>query len=123
MPTLEDSVRAKLYRRFIDENPSTIIIERGQRVKTAAGGYVWIKTGDVAPQVGRLIYSGNKGDKVTRILPDGAILVITHTLVFMPGADVERLDKFTLDGRSYLIAAVARVPTWRVACEVGRRDG
>lgn len=119
--TLTDTLRGRLYQSFIDDHPATIVLQRSPITKSTAGGKLKGAPVNQAAQVGRLIYSGNKGDNVQRTLPDGNVLVITHTLVFMPGANVERFDEFDLDGNHYVITAVARVPDWRVSCEVGRQ--
>lgn len=122
MPTIQESLRTKVFQAFIDDNPSTIVLQRSARVSDGAGG--WIDQAPVAQaaQECRIIYSGNKGDNMERILPDGSVLVITHRVVFMPGANVQRYDWFLHEGDKFFIGNVARVPTWRVACEAGRHS-
>ena len=122
MSVIETQLRAKVFQRFIDENPIAVTLMRSARVKTTAGGWSELPPVAQAAQTGRLIYSGNKGDNVERTLADGSVLVITHRLVFMPGANVQRGDYFDHDGHRYRVGWVSSTPDWRVACEVGRSD-
>lgn len=117
--SLTDEVHYKITEAFIDDNSNDIILERRERIQTTAGGFKWQKVADLAPQKGRIVVSAQRGDAVSRTLPDGNILDISATLIFLPGADVQRGDLFLYDGERWAVGRVARVPDWRVSCEVG----
>lgn len=118
--SIAESMHDANTEAFIRENPSAIRITRRKKVATTAGGFTWEQDGDpIIPQVGRLVFSANKGDNIQRTLPDGQIVDVTATLVMMNDADVEVGDLFQYDGDDWLVAQKSTVPTWRISCEVG----
>ena len=117
--TITDDVHAKITSAFIDENPTEIVFTRRKRVNTSAGGKTWATDAVLQAQTGRMVFSSNKGDNVSRIRAEGATVDPTATLVFVAGADVQAGDTFLYDSSDWLVKSVARVPAYRTSCEVG----
>lgn len=119
MSTVAERTHEKITEAFIDDNPADIVLTRRKRVQTTAGGFVWVDVDPLLAQKGRMVFSSNKGDNLTRTLPEGQVVDVTATLVFAADADVQRGDKFTYEGTDWVVGSVARTPKWRISCEVG----
>jgi hypothetical protein len=118
--TLVARAQARNTERFISDNPSSVVIDRRKRTKTAAGGFVWEHEDFLMAQTVRIIRSGNKGDSIKRTTPDGRVLVVSAKGMAMPGADIQEGDLFDDGEDHWEVLGVSKVPSWRVSFELAR---
>lgn len=102
-----DAVIAKSTAAFIDENPAIFEFVRPRWETTPAGGRRRVDPPlHIAPQRGRFVESGLKGDRSVRTLPNGRVVNVTATIVMPLGANVEALDEVEYGGQRYQVATV-----------------
>lgn len=124
MGLIADRVHHKLTKEFIEDNPDDVVLMRRTKTTTAAGGFKWSASSPLAPQRGRLVMSSNRGDKIERTLPDGKVVLVQGTLIFLPGANVQVGDLLDIpepDGvHSWIVVSVSTTPPWRTHVELSR---
>lgn len=112
-----------LTQAFIDENPSTITLNRRSKVATGTGGWTWSAPVAQAPFIARLVGTNLRtySKQVTTV--DGSLVIPTYVLIAMPDEDVVIGDQFTLDDKLYEVATVNDRPRWRINAEVVEHAG
>lgn len=123
MSTISAEVHAKNTEAFINENPTEIVFERRKKESTPSGGFKWVKDRDIEAQIGRIVFSVNKSDSTSRVLPDGEVVNLYATITMRPGADVEYNDLLhdVQEGgivRSWRVITVSHTPSWRTSVEI-----
>lgn len=114
-----DATIAASTQAFIDENPADFVFVRPSWEDTPAGGRRKVDPPlTLAPQHGRFVESGLKGSSSVRTLPDGRVVNVSATMVFMPGANVAPLDEVEFRGSTWQVANVSG--RWAVNAEVSR---
>lgn len=90
------TARERQTKRFINENPSTIVFARNTKTPDGAGGFTEIPT-NLEPQVVRVVQQ-RRAIAIERRNSAGEVVNPTITLVCMPYTDVERDDTFKWEG-------------------------
>jgi hypothetical protein len=114
-----DAVIARSTEAFIQENPADFEFVRPRWEATPAGGRRKVEPPLIlAPQKGRFVESGLKGDNSVRTMPGGRLVNVTATIVLHLGADVEPWDEVEYRGQRYQVATVGG--RYAVNAEVAR---
>lgn len=92
-PTL---TKERQTTRFINENPTELVLTRMTKTDDGAGGYL-SEPRDLEPQVVRVVQQ-RQPSNVERRNADGEVVRPTITLVCHPNTDVQRNDTFTWQG-------------------------
>lgn len=122
MTSLAEEVQIKNTRKFIEESPSEIVLNRWDKQPTPDGGFKRVKEPyPLTPQTGRIVHAARLSATTTYVDEDGKKIIIIGTLVMEPGADIQTGDTFEVDEEHWQVANVLRVPSWRVSAEVGKR--
>lgn len=105
---------------FIEVRPIEIIIERTKRVPDGRGGFTLEPApgSPLPPQRVRKVGSARIGATVERVTSDGKTVIPSSTLIAFPNADIQRYDKFVLEGITHEVVDVSILPEWRLSAEV-----
>lgn len=105
--TTSPAIARAISQKFINENPKAIILERRPRAATTAGGW---KLGEPVPQEVQTMrhIPGRMYAESVRTTANGREVHPTFTLVGMIDANIERYDRYTLDGQEYEVVWIER---------------
>jgi len=110
---MEMRVQLRNTKAFIDADAEEItIIPRSTRVPDGAGGWV-DETGPLLPPVRVRIVPVDPG-KAVAFPAEGRLDTPEHTLVAMPGTDIQRYDKFRWRGKMWLVDKVHNKPDYEL---------
>lgn len=125
MITTSPPIAIVITAQFITESPSVITLVRRTQVASGAGGFTWANPVVQAAQTFRRIPAGRSMQQATLITnSNGKSVVPTWTLVCPIDANIERFDRFDLDGQSYEVLGVTRRLLFgRKIAEVVEYDG
>lgn len=113
MPRQSQGVWKDQTLQFIDQNPIDIAFERMAKVPDGAGGFTQSPT-TLDPQRVRKVIQNNS-QAVRRLNGDGELVAPEYKLVCRWDADVQRTDRFVLDGIDVEIIWVTDFPYERIA--------
>lgn len=115
------SVLRRQTHAFINSNLISIRLTRYSKTSTTAGGWTLTKVAELISQDARLVFSSNKNQSVTRVLPDGRVVIVDATLVMLPDADVEVGDEFEYDGKTWVVGSIQKTINESLNAGVGAR--
>lgn len=121
---LDSNPHIALTKAFIAENPSRVTIVRDIRVSDGSGGTTVSADPDVLPdQTMRLVgIEPRRGHTlIMTVNRDGEQVMASSTIVAMPDADIQKQDRFYINGdttRMYEVLHVENHPEWRLRAEV-----
>ena len=98
-------------KAFIDKDPSTIALIAVTQTSDGKGGKKrsWPVANIKLGQVFRLIPRSSTNDRVRQVNgSDGKLSVVEFVLLGEHDSDMERFDRFSLDGEEYEIADIHR---------------
>lgn len=113
---MDASVLAENTEAFIAEAPTTIALRRRTKVDDGAGGWEWGSESLLDEQDVRLAPT-NSRVQPQRTTENGTIVTPEKIAICSVNADIEKSDKFTVDGRSYEVVFVNRM-RWSIHAEV-----
>lgn len=106
---------------FIAYRPSTVMIKRGERTKTDAGGYKLGEPEEVGEIELRVVEMLRIQGREQRLSAGGELITPTHMAIMMPDQDVLRHDIFDWDDMTWEVLWISKLPDWRWQLElVGR---
>lgn len=107
--------------RYIDENPSEVVVLRSTGTADGAGGTVAGTEAPVGPaQTMRLVPSGIMNEMEIRTV-DGEVLKTAYSILAMPDADLKDGDAFMLDDVRYEVASCVGIGGYELRAEAVRR--
>ena len=115
------NVLERQTRAFIKANPISVALQRWNRIQTTAGGYRLEKGDLLMAQEARLVHSQNKGDRFSRTIPDGRVVIEESTLVMESSGDVQVGDTFAAEGKEWIVGSVFTTIHESVNARVGSR--
>ncbi len=91
---------------FIQADPVTLTLSRREKVPTDAGGYVWQDDVPVGAQTFRMIPASDSAPEVKT--SSGRLTLPSFVLMGVHDANMQRWDKFTINGETYELASDIR---------------
>jgi hypothetical protein len=104
--TLQDDINAAITEAFINENPVSISLRRFAKITTASGGYTKGTETVLAAQTMTKINPSFRGQILEITNEDGHVIVPDFALVAAVDADIQRNDRFVLEGNTYKVEMV-----------------
>ena len=105
-----DAAELRVHRlnteAFINADPVSLVLYRTTRTRTASGGYKDSEAPLASPQTFRLIPASDRMPEIRD--SNGRAVVPVYTLLGSHSADMERWDRFQLNGVWYEIASPIR---------------
>lgn len=97
-------VRRELTKRSIDQNPASIALTRTSQTPDGAGGFIESST-TLPAQTFRIFLSSMRGSR--EVESEGGERQINQSgLLAEHDADIQRGDRFTMNGRDYKVEKV-----------------
>lgn len=107
-------------QKFIEENPSDVVLTRTERADDEAGGYT---DGDLVPvpaQRVRLV-PANPSAAVEVRNTSGEVVKTAYSMVGLPNANVKENDSLMIDGLRYEVAQAVVIGGYVFRAELVRR--
>lgn len=120
--TMASERHVAITAKFIDQNPSDLLLRRRVRTADGAGGFTTAYVDVEGPvTVRRVLHGGRNG--VERVSESGHTVIPQWTLILMPDADVQLFDQFDFPPYSQAphvceIVWLSDSPPWRLQAEV-----
>lgn len=106
MRASELAAQKRITQRFIDADSSSIVLNRRTRTADGAGGYSYGAPAPLPAQVCKVISLMDAASVSLRATEDGVMVSPAYVLVMMPGANVQRWDRFTMNGAEHEVVFV-----------------
>lgn len=124
MPHRSD-MHLRQTRRFINENPTSVVVKRRKRTSDGQGGYVFsavdhADTRTIEGQTVRLVNRGNLSDADAVVTSDGETVIPKWIVIGIP-EEVSLLQNDILvfpGNRRMRIVMVEQNPEWRISAQV-----
>lgn len=114
----ERLIHIKSTQAFINADRIPVSFLRRERVELDTGGYSWSEPETLEPQDSRLLPSQDKEKELET--DEGKAAHPDYVLLMMPGADVQRWDRFLLGDYEFLILSEPHGPEYEVKVDVMR---
>lgn len=115
---LDTRIHLLQTQKFVSERPVDIVVQRRRRQSDGKGGFKLVPGGSLPSQTVRKVGIGRVGALHDVTTADGKIVTPTATIIALPQVDLQRYDKFEIDGVVHEVVAVSRLPEWRVSADV-----
>jgi len=115
---LDTRIHLLQTQKFVSERPVDIVVQRRRRQSDGKGGFKWVTGSSLPPQTVRKVGIGRLSATTERTTADGKVVVPNATIIALPQIDLQRYDKFEIDGIMHEVVAVSRLPEWRVSADV-----
>jgi hypothetical protein len=118
MNSQELLIHTQSTQAFIEADKLPVVIRRRERVSLSSGGYSWSEPTELPSQDARLIPSQDKEKELET--DEGKSAHPDYVLLMMPGADIQRWDRFSLGAFEFLVLSEPHGPAYEVKVDVMR---
>lgn len=114
----ELSVQRKNTKWFNEADGFPCTLQRRPKVPNGSGGFVLGAAVPRPEQVLRLVPLADATGGAERQTSDGVAVLPRYVLIGEAGADIQRFDRFTKDGRPYEVVYIVENVQYQVKAEV-----
>jgi hypothetical protein len=115
---LDSDLHLRQTATFIAENPVDIVVRRTSKIPDGRGGNQKDTTRSLPPQTVRRVGSTRISGTKQVMTVDGRLVIPTYALIGLPDVDIQRGDKFDIEGLPYEVVSISLTPPWRVQADV-----
>ncbi len=111
-------IQTKTTAAFIEADKIPLVVRRRERIQLDSGGYTWSEPEELEPQDARLLPSQDKEKELET--DEGKAAHPDYVLLMMPGADIQRWDRFMLGEFEFLVLSEPHGPEYEIKVDVMR---